>query len=423
LAPGQASVRAARFPAGRRRRAAARYTAAMTARGSRRPERALVALTALFSLAVVLGETFITPYIAGQGRGLAPVGAYVVAQFAAMTATFVAAPVLAPRLPSRVTLRAGVAGCLLAFAAVAALRAGPVPAGALLGLGLGAYWLGFYVLALGAVPGGERDRWSGAVGAADAAAQLAGPLAGATVVARFGFRPLFALAAALFAVVLGVAGAAPEASGGAGGGLAAAWRAYADRPAGRLLLAAFFALGLRDGVYLFLPALLVYLATDSPWYLGGFAALAALGGTAGFALVGAGAARAGRGGWAAAGGALALAAVPLLGPARPAPAALVAFGLVQAFAYPLVKAPAEAAALEVIAGLGGAPLDLTAVKEVVLNAARLLTAVGFLALVAVAPAGEARWSLVATAPFPAGVAVALAALGRPGSAAGPGQRR
>ncbi len=355
--------------------------------------RRLLLVDALWATAAALGATFADAYLWRLGSGWAAISVFNLWQFVAMALAFPLAGHLAQRFDRVLPLRLAAAVVAAAFATL--LWLGPAAPrfiallGVLLGAGWGLYWLAFFVLGFDLTDRGNRDWFTGSAGVLEAAAALAvPPLAGALAVRPGGFRLLFAGALAAFAAVLVVSIRLS----------APARRVVADQPAipPRGLssapgwwgvVAADAALGLRDGVYLFAPALLVFTASDNPLELGAFVAACQAASLVANAL----AARFGRPRLrrrlAVAGAVLGLVAAALL----IAPVGidgLWAFGLLAAAAQPLLKVPLEACTLDVIAR-GADParwrVPRTVVKEVAVNFARACS-VGLLA-VAVARAG------------------------------------
>ncbi|HVB10890.1 MAG TPA: hypothetical protein VNM16_11060 [Bacillota bacterium] len=366
--------------------------------------------TGLWTFGVSLSAPFLDAYLWSLHPSWTLIAEFNLAQFGAMVVTFPVAGWLARRRGAALPLRcaavviAVAVGAFLAFGAAAPRHV--VGLGILLGVGWGLYWLAQFVLNIDFTqPGPGRDRWQAVAGLMTTAAGLAAPLAAGILVAAagrvLGFRWLLSGGLTFLAASLLVAAGLPSAPGGAFPFRAAVPNRVAD-PWGYLLLA-HGALGLRDGVYLFAPALLVFALSGSVLDLGVYLAV-----TQGVSM----ATYAAHSRW---GGPQWRRPSLLLGAGLSAAVGLVlaagltvlhvwAFGVLTAALAPLLQVPIEACTLDLIALRAGtdraARVSHTVVKEVVVNAARVVSVSLMIGVLAVAGTASLRPWLVAVAATP-----------------------
>jgi YQGE family putative transporter len=367
----------------------------------------LAAVTGLWTFGVALSAPFLDAYLWTLHASWVLLGLFNLAQYLAMVATFPVAGRLArqrgSRLPLQVAAAAVAAALILTLALGGSAPRHVVGIGLALGLGWGLYWLAQFVFSLQLTGRGRgRDRWQSLAGAIDTGSGLLAPLVTGAIAATgdwTGFRwvLVITLAALLAAAVCGrwlPANALPRTRA----------EPAAANPSGvwRHILQAHAALALRDGVYLFAPALLVYVTSGSALDLGAFLAA-----TKGASLLAYGVV----GRW---GGPFRRRPAMLLGSALSAAAGLTlavglsqpllwAFGLLTAALQPFLTVPLEACTLDVIDLLADSPaarVDRTVAKEVAVNAARVVGVAAMVGAVALLGAGAVRWWLVAVAPIP-----------------------
>ncbi len=335
-------------------------------------------------------------------------------QFLAMAAVFLAARWVA--WPARRFMRVGLALMAVFLAGIVAIggRGHGVggwvyPLGWVAGLGYGAYWMGLYTAALRETGAGDRDRFNGNMGAAEASAGLVGPLAGASLIRwAGGFLTVFAVSLAGLApswlLVRRVGGLAepPEHPGPPAAG-----------PRWRRLMGAMAARGAYEGLLMTAPGLLLFETSGSAARVGAFASLVAAAQLAGSHWAGRAHGIRARSLLAWGGAALLTLASALLG-RLPLALGLWGYGAAAGVAVPLQKVPVEAWSLDLIGGLSMQPRQATAVKELVLNGARALglLMVGLMLVGARDVLGLTRMLLVL--PVPAlGVAILLTPRGWP----------
>lgn len=363
----------------------------------------------LWSLGVAVSEPFLNAYLWSAGSGWAGIAWFKLSQYVAMVLVFPVAGWLArragPRLPLRVAAAAvGTALALTAWLGGAAQRH-LLGLGLLLGAGWALYWLAQLVLAVDLTVGAWRDRWQGLLRGLGRLAGVVAPLAAGGVVAALGrprgFTWLFVAGLALLAASALASLALPPP--GPSPPDAVDWRLALpgrrrDRDWSAVLLA-HLALAWRDGVFFFVPALLIFTLSGSALDMGAY-----LAGTQALSLTvcavharwgGPGLRRASL--LAGCAGATAAAVLLCLGSDL---AFVWGFGWLATGLQPLLRVPAEAVAVEVIGRRPELRVERTVVKEVSVNAARALSVAALLLVVEGAGPGGIRWWLVATSAAP-----------------------
>lgn len=237
----------------------------------------MTAVHLLFVSGVGLSTTFVNVYLWRHGGGLGVVLHYHVALFLSLMPGGVVAGYLAGRTDRVVALRWGVAFHALFFVAVLAL--GPRapllawPLGAVMGLGMGFYYVAASVMVLEFTVGSGASRLVGAMDRARLAATTVTPFAAAFVIDQLtpkrGYPAVFGVSVVLFVAAALVSQrlargprSRPLALGPTLLRPSAAWRRFLWAQGLR---------GLRDGVFLFLAGILVFERSRSEWELGLFA--------------------------------------------------------------------------------------------------------------------------------------------------------
>lgn len=241
----------------------------------------LLVISGIFTLSIGLSNTFVNIYLWKVDRSYTSIGWYNFALYCLMPIAFVGAGALAKRRHPVVTLRVGVALHGLFYALVliggARLAHHPFLPGVVMGIAAGFYWLSFNWLSLMFTGANARDRFYGLNGVAGAVAGMVAPTVAGFLIAqedRFGrltgYHLIFGLSLALFGVatVVSLKLRARTVSGRLHP--KAALTAIRHNPLWRATLIGCTVYGTREGVFLFLVGLLIYVATGSELELGEF---------------------------------------------------------------------------------------------------------------------------------------------------------
>ncbi len=340
-------------------------------------------------------SNFIGAWFWDIGTGIRPILLFYTTLFVVMVVSFGLASRIRAWLPSSTMMTLGIALNALYLALLLILRTHTrqyyIPLAALDGLSASFYWLSLYVLAASWVKTEQASWYNSWTGAIEAILGLvAPPLAGWIIAALPG---LYGYQAVFFAAFVSL--------------LACTWLILAvsrERPPlvrsplevrtpvdtrtipqWRRLCWSFWGLGMRDGMYFFVPNLLLYIVTGSTVLLGAFAAMqAALQGAVFWALTRSKVSLNQSLGMLIAAVisvlALGILAIPLT------PAVLFMLGAVIAISYPSFKVALESTALAAITRYGRDEQErtrLTGVKEVWINGGRLFSLVFLVLLLTV----------------------------------------
>lgn len=384
-----------------------------------KPVTRLFFITTGWTLAMYSASNFIGAWFWDIGTGLRPILLFYTILFVVMVASFASASKIRGRLSSPTMMALGIVLNALYLALLLILKTKTrqyfIPLAVLDGLSSSFYWLSLFVLAASWVKSGQASWYNSWTGTIEAVLGLvAPPLSGWIIQAvpgLNGYRVVFFVAflSLLGATWLILAGrherldAVPT--------LPAAVREPLPKVVGwRRLAWSFWTLGMRDGMYFFVPSLLLYIITRSTLLLGAFNAMqAAIEGIVFWVLTRSQGPLSGRWGMVIATvisvSALGLIVIPLNA------STLFALGAAIALSYPSFKVILESSALTAITHYGRNEQErtqLTGLKEVWINSGRLFSLVFLLVLLSfLGPfhIPEFRWILGLWALVPLGMYV------------------
>ncbi|MGV2938215.1 MFS transporter [Mesobacillus sp. LC4] len=236
----------------------------------------LLIIGGLYSLSIALSNTFVNIYLWKQSGELADLAMYNLSIVVAQPLTFILAGRWAKKVDRVIVLRIGV--IFLALFYVTVLLVGTKASefllllGVLLGIGYGFYWLAYNVLTFEITEPETRDFFNGFLGILGSVGGMIGPVAAGFIISRLekltGYTVVFGLSLGLFsiAVLLSFFLKRRPAHG-------KYWfqRIIAERKHDknwRMVTNAHFFQGLREGVFVFIVSVFVFIATDSEMALG-----------------------------------------------------------------------------------------------------------------------------------------------------------
>ncbi|MEN8700998.1 MFS transporter [Bacillus infantis] len=238
----------------------------------------LLLIGGLYSLSVALSNTFVNIYLWKQSGEFRDLGLYNLSIVVIQPLTFILAGRWAKKIDRVIVLRIGVI-CLALFyltVLIIGTKASQflLLLGALLGMGYGFYWLAFNVLTFEITEPDTRDFFNGFLGILSSVGGMIGPISAGFIISRLekftGYSIVFGLSLVLFslAVFLSFFLKRRPAEG-------AYWfvRIFKERnnnPNWKLVTNAHFFQGLREGTFVFVISVFVFISTGSEMALGTF---------------------------------------------------------------------------------------------------------------------------------------------------------
>lgn len=242
----------------------------------------LLIISTIFNLSIALSNTFVNVYLWKVDKTYGSIGVYNLLLYIVTALMFLVAGFLAGKIGAVWTLRIGILWHVVFYALTLvggqAVANMPYLLGIVMGCAGGMYWFSFNTLSLGFTNDGKRDGFFGLNGVTGAlAGMLAPPIAGFLISREdrlvgpiTGYHVIFGLSLGLFVLATF---------------LTTRIRTHAREPQlrmsiafaslrhrwWRLLMVGCTAYGMREGVFLFLIGLLMYVSTNSEMRLGEFA--------------------------------------------------------------------------------------------------------------------------------------------------------
>lgn len=349
-----------------------------------------------WTLALTLASNFLSAWFWDIGTGIVPIVTFYAILFAVMILCFGAAAKIPRHLPSSTLMATGIVLDAIFLGLMLLLRAHArhyyIPLAILDGTAASFYWLALYVLASSWVSPDQAHWYNSWTGTLEALLGLVVPPLSGWIIASMagitGYRLIFAMALVSLIGPLWLILRAKSPNQANDAARLARTPSFATSFSWKALLWSFSGLGLRDGVYYFLPGLLLFVISHSTVWLGIFAASqSALQGSWFWVL--------GRwptiGQWPGilwAGAVISLLALALLWLPLDT-ATLFALGMAISLAYPPFKVALESSALVAIRRAGyQRPQEMvrrTGEKEVWINSGRLLGLLLVLGLLLIVP--------------------------------------
>ena len=236
----------------------------------------LLIIGGLYSLGIALSNAFVNVYLWKQSGSFLDLGIYNLSIAIMQPVTFVIAGRWAKKIDRVIVFRLGVA--FLAVFYLSVLLIGNDAAnnivllGGLLGIGSGFYWLSFNVLTFEITEPETRDFFNGFLGIMSSSAGMIGPIVAGFVISRFagdiGYKSIFSISLGLFfcAVILSLFLKRRHAHGRYL--LLEVLKERKRNVNWRMITNAHFFQGIREGTFIFVIGVLVFITTGSEFALG-----------------------------------------------------------------------------------------------------------------------------------------------------------
>jgi MFS transporter, YQGE family, putative transporter len=357
----------------------------------------LLLISGVFGLSVGLSNTFVNIYLWKVDKSYGAIGWYNLLVYFTLPLAFICAGWIARRLHTVWTLRMGVAlhAVFYALTLMGGLWIAERPAllGAVMGLAGGFYWFSFNLLSLEFTAEGARERFYGLNGVLGAVAGMVAPPVAGFLISyedRFGglsgYLIVFGLSLGLFVVAVFFSARLRAQARRGKLHVRSALSALNERP-WRMVLLGCMVYGFREGVFMFLIGLLLYLAIGSEFNLGKFFLLQSVLSFVSYYVVGRLVKPNNRLKVLGAGAVcMALTAMLFLLPTRPW--VILTYGSIISLVLPFFLVPLQGFIFDGISQInpsGEDHLEHVIMREVFENAGRVGGIVGFLGLVATKP--------------------------------------
>ncbi|MGM0853143.1 MAG: MFS transporter [Bacillota bacterium] len=238
----------------------------------------LLLIGGLYSLSIALSNTFVNIYLWKQSGEFIDLGIYNLTVVIFQPLTFILAGRLAKKVDRVIVLRFGVIFLALFYISVLAFGESAenylVVLGALLGIGYGFYWLAFNVLTFEITEPETRDFFNGFLGTLSSAGGMIGPILAGFIISRFasykGYTIVFGLSLLLFAIAVLLSFFLKRRPAS---GRYLFLRILEERKNNanwRFITNAHFFQGLREGTFIFIISVFVFISTGSEFAIGTF---------------------------------------------------------------------------------------------------------------------------------------------------------
>lgn len=238
----------------------------------------LLVIGGLYSLSIFLSNTFVNIYLWKQAGDYTTIAFYNLGIYLFQPISFILAGKIAKKIDRVIVLRLGVIFLSLFFLSVLLIAEDASTynfmLGSVLGVGYGFYWLAFNVLTFEITEPESRDFFNGFLGVLQSFAGMIGPLLAGTIIAameeNIGYSVIFTISFILFigAVVCSFFLKQRQAEG-----LFHFKRILVERNHNKnwkRVLNAHISQGLREGIFLFVISIWVFITTQSEFALGIF---------------------------------------------------------------------------------------------------------------------------------------------------------
>ncbi|CAM3808349.1 MFS transporter [Mesobacillus zeae] len=238
----------------------------------------LLFIGGLYSLSVALSNTFVNIYLWKQSGDFKDLGLYNLSIVVLQPLTFILAGRWAKKIDRVIVLRIGVIFLAIFYLAVLffGTRASDFICvlGGLLGIGYGFYWLAFNVLTFEITEPETRDFFNGFLGILSSIGGMVGPVAAGLIISRLekftGYKVIFGLSLSLFSVAVFLSFFLKRRPASGSYLFTSIIKERSNNKNWRMITNAHFFQGLREGTFVFIISVFVFIAKGSEMALGTF---------------------------------------------------------------------------------------------------------------------------------------------------------
>jgi len=238
----------------------------------------LLLIGGFYSLSISLSNTFVNVYLWKQSGDFKDLGLYNLAIVTLQPITFIFAGKLAKRIDRIIVLRLGVSFLAIFFLTVLLVGEGAkdyiLVLGGLLGIGYGFYWLSFNVLTFEITEPETRDFFNGFLGILTSVAGMIGPIVAGYIISSMtkfkGYTFIFSISLIMFIITTVLSFFLKRRTSEGDYLFVRILQERRQNKNWRLITNAHFFQGLREGTFIFVVSVLVYVTAGSELALGTF---------------------------------------------------------------------------------------------------------------------------------------------------------
>lgn len=238
----------------------------------------LLLIGGLYSLSVALSNTFVNIYLWKQSGEFVDLGIYNLSVIILQPLTFILAGRWAKKVDRVIVLRIGVIFLATFYLTVLVIGENAshflILLGSLLGIGYGFYWLAFNVLTFEITEPETRDFFNGFLGILGSTGGMIGPIAAGFIISNLtsatGYSIVFGISLGLFSLAVFFSFSLNRRPASGKYMFTKIIKERANNTNWRLITNANFFQGLREGTFLFIISVFVFISTGSELALGTF---------------------------------------------------------------------------------------------------------------------------------------------------------
>ena len=241
----------------------------------------LLLIGGLYSLSVALSNTFVNVYLWKQSGQIIDIALYNLSMVLFQPITFVFAGRLAKKVDRIIVLRLGVSFMAMFYLTVLLVGTRATDylflLGALLGIGYGFYWLAYNVLTFEITEPETRDFFNGFLGALHSFGGMIGPILSGFIISRLekftGYSIVFGLSLLLFTIAVFLSFSLNRRPAHGKYFFIRVWKERMNNKNWNLITRAHFFQGLREGTFMFIISITIFVQTGSELALGSYGLL------------------------------------------------------------------------------------------------------------------------------------------------------